>query len=52
MTQPIPNSGHWMSGLPSIADVNGHRAGGPLMTVSSTGRRNTSFKSLCRCFEV
>ncbi len=24
----------------------------PLMAAGSTGRRNTSFKSLCRCFEV
>ena len=31
-------SGHWMSAYPPIADVNGHVAGGPLLTRSGSQR--------------
>ncbi len=35
-----------------VADFRRLRGQGPKSTAGSTGRRNTSFKSLCRCFEV
>ncbi len=36
----------------TFAEVKILLSEGPESTVSSTGRRNTSFKLLCRCFEV